>query len=125
MTNKRRPDQTDIEVGRRLRIFRIRKTLSQAVLAGRLGITFQQLQKYEKGENRIVAGRLKRIADILEVPVAAFFPEERAHPTTVRQPPLAPLDTAVSLRLFRAYSSIRESKLQQAITHLVEMIAKN
>jgi DNA-binding Xre family transcriptional regulator len=70
---KRSPDRVDIEVGRRVRTFRLQKEWSQEKLADQLGLTFQQVQKYEKGSNRIGAGRLQRIANILEIPVADFF----------------------------------------------------
>jgi transcriptional regulator with XRE-family HTH domain len=119
---KRSPDRLDIEVGLRLRTFRLQKGLSQEKLGDQLGLTFQQVQKYEKGINRIGAGRLQRIADILEIPVADFF-------TSHKQGGVAPaelfklLDTAAALRLLRAYSRISEPKLQQAIMRLVESIA--
>ena len=70
---KRSPDRVDIEVGRRVRTFRLEKGLSQEQLGDQLGLTFQQVQKYEKGINRIGAGRLQRIANILEIPVGDFF----------------------------------------------------
>ena len=119
---KKRPDPLDIEVGQRVRTFRLQKGLSQQKLGDQLGLTFQQVQKYEKGTNRIGAGRLQRIADILEIPVADFF-------TSQKQGGVAPtelfklLDTAAALRLLRAYSRISEPKLQQAIMRLVESIA--
>jgi transcriptional regulator with XRE-family HTH domain len=119
---KRSPDQVDIEVGRRVRTFRLQKEWSQEKLADQLGLTFQQIQKYEKGANRIGAGRLQRIANILEIPVADFF-------TSHKQGGVAPaelfklLATPAALRLVRAYSRIRETKLQQAIMRLVESIA--
>jgi transcriptional regulator with XRE-family HTH domain len=112
----------DIEVGQRVRTFRLQKGISQEKLGDQLGLTFQQVQKYEKGTNRIGAGRLQRIADVLGVPVADFF-------TSHRQGGVAPaevfklLDTAAALRLVRAYSRINDPKLQQAITRLVESIA--
>ena len=72
----RRSDARDGEVGRRVRTQRLAKGLSQTELGERIGVTFQQVQKYEKGTNRIGAGRLSRIAQALEVPVAYFFPSE-------------------------------------------------
>jgi transcriptional regulator with XRE-family HTH domain len=119
---KRDPDPLDIEVGQRVRTFRLQKGLSQQKLGDRLGLTFQQVQKYEKGTNRIGAGRLQRIADILGVSVSDFF-------TSRRQGGAAPaevfklLGTAAALRLVRAYARIDDPRLQQAITRLVESIA--
>ena len=70
---KRSADRVDIEVGRRVRTFRLEKGLSQEQLGDQLGLTFQQVQEYEKGINRIGAGRLQHIANILEISVGNFF----------------------------------------------------
>lgn len=67
------PHPVDIEVGRRLRVFRHNKGMTQAELADKVGIRFQQIQKYETGANRVSASRLCDIAKVLEVPVASFF----------------------------------------------------
>src|SRR5437588_8826794 len=69
----RRADSRDEEVGRRVRSRRLESRLSQTELADKIGVTFQQVQKYEKGVNRIGAGRLQRIAEALEVPITFFF----------------------------------------------------
>ena len=69
----RRADNRDAEVGRRVRSRRLECRLSQTELADRIGVTFQQVQKYEKGVNRIGAGRLQRISEALEVPISFFF----------------------------------------------------
>src|SRR3989440_5116340 len=69
----RRADSRDAEVGRRVRSRRLECRFSQTELADRIGVTFQQVQKYEKGVNRIGAGRLQRISEALEVPITFFF----------------------------------------------------
>src|SRR3954463_9966038 len=69
----RRADARDAEVGRRVRSRRLECRLSQTELADKVGVTFQQVQKYEKGVNRIGAGRLQRIAEALDVPITFFF----------------------------------------------------
>src|ERR1700710_1028399 len=69
----RRADGRDAEVGRRVRSRRLECRLSQTELADGIGVTFQQVQKYEKGVNRIGAGRLQRISEALEVPISFFF----------------------------------------------------
>ena len=69
----RSADEVDAHVGRRLRRRRTALGISQEQLGHALGLTFQQIQKYEKGQNRIGAGRLYRIASILSVPVQYFF----------------------------------------------------
>src|SRR3954469_12919070 len=69
----RRADLRDAEVGRRVRSRRLECRLSQTQLAEKIGVTFQQVQKYEKGVNRIGAGRLQRIGEALDVPITFFF----------------------------------------------------
>lgn len=69
----KRPSATDVIVGQRIRTFRKAAGMSQTELANQVGITFQQLQKYEKGTNRVGAGRLPHIAKALDVPVTSFF----------------------------------------------------
>lgn len=75
MKTKGTPSKVDIHVGARLRTRRGVMGLSQEALANKVGLTFQQIQKYERGTNRISAGRLYELAQILEVPVSYFFDE--------------------------------------------------
>src|SRR6478736_9583220 len=72
---KRSPDPVDRHVGARIRMRRLMLKLSQPQLGDALGLSFQQLQKYEKGTNRVGASRLQHIASILQVPVSFFFEE--------------------------------------------------
>ncbi|MBB5074007.1 transcriptional regulator with XRE-family HTH domain [Bartonella callosciuri] len=72
MTAKK-PHFNDISVSKKIRFKRTRLGMSQKQLGSQLGITFQQIQKYEKGLNRVGAGRLKEIADILDVPISFFY----------------------------------------------------
>ena len=74
----RKPDPVDIEVGQRIKIQRLAAGLSQTELGESIGVTFQQVQKYEKGANRVGAGRLTQIARCLKIPVNTFF-EGHAH----------------------------------------------
>ncbi|WP_102959589.1 helix-turn-helix domain-containing protein [Mangrovicella endophytica] len=71
--NKKKPNPVDMHVGSRVRLRRTMLGMSQEKLGESLGITFQQIQKYEKGANRVGASRLQRIAEVLSVPVAYFF----------------------------------------------------
>ena len=71
MMTPKKPDPVDVEVGQRIRIQRLQSGLSQTSLAEQLGVTFQQGQKYEKGVNRVGAGRLTKIAKVLGVPVSS------------------------------------------------------
>ena len=76
----KQPNDTDLLAGIRLRLRRDELRLTQSELARRVGMTFQQVQKYENGTNRISAGRLEAISRILEVPVDYFFPEAAPAP---------------------------------------------
>src|SRR5690348_14181537 len=67
------PSETDRAIGRRIRLRRLACRMSQEQFAAALGVTFQQVQKYERGANRISAGRLQAVARVLRVPVAAFY----------------------------------------------------
>ena len=70
---KKAPNPTDKHVGARVRMRRMMLAMSQEKLGDALGLTFQQVQKYEKGTNRIGASRLQQISNILQVPVSFFF----------------------------------------------------
>jgi transcriptional regulator with XRE-family HTH domain len=118
---RKHPDPKDVEVGRRVRAFRLNKGLSQEKLGDELGITFQQVQKYEKGVNRIGAGRLQRISEILGVPVSEFFATSGSEPSAGNLYEL--VDSASALRLLRAYARIPDPQVKQAVTVLVEKIA--
>ena len=90
---KNGPNETDVLVGTRVRIRRVELGLSQTQLANALGVTFQQVQKYEKGTNRIGASRLHAIAGVLRVPVSYFFPaagEGVDHGASTRRSPRPP-----------------------------------
>ena len=123
MTNKR-PEPVDIEVGRRVRTFRLEKGISQEQLGTQLGLTFQQVQKYEKGTNRIGAGRLQHIANILEIPVTEFFASRSAGKTAPTQI-FELLNSAASLRLLRAFARIRKPELREVVVDLVVKIAES
>lgn len=126
----KRPDPVDIEVGHRIRIERLARGLSQTALANQLGVTFQQVQKYEKGVNRVGAGRLTKIADVLGVPVGTFFtgqegietdPHDKANGDAAS--PLKLLTVSGAFRLLRAYADVEDSNLRRSIVDLVEQVA--
>lgn len=121
--SSKQQDPLDIEVGRRVRALRLEKGMSQEKLGNQLALTFQQIQKYENGTNRIGAGRLQRIAQILGVSVSALYPDPVPAGRTSQE--VAELiDTGSTLRLLRAYSRMRSPSLQRALTTLVEEIAE-
>ena len=76
---KRRATAEDVAIGQTLRALRLDRGLSQSQLGEKVGVTFQQMQKYEKGVNRVSAGRLARIATALGVPVTAFYGAAARH----------------------------------------------
>lgn len=86
-TNNRTATSVDEEIGRRIRLRRLDLEMSQENLADKLGVTFQQVQKYEKGVNRVAAATLMRIAKILDLPIAAFFPKETADAKSLADTP--------------------------------------
>ena len=125
----RRADSRDAEVGRRVRSRRLECRLSQTELADRIGVTFQQVQKYEKGVNRIGAGRLQRISEALEVPISFFFddpmkPNEGGNGKQTRSPDFVSdfLTTTDGLALTKAFMLIKDTKLRRSIVRLVQNI---
>jgi transcriptional regulator with XRE-family HTH domain len=133
MIAKKAPNPTDKHVGSRVRMRRMMLSMSQEKLGDALGLTFQQVQKYEKGTNRIGASRLQQIAHILQVPVSFFFEGAPAVTSGVRHDGLseAPspayvsdfLATSDGLALTKAFMRIGDSKLRRRIVDLVEQIA--
>jgi transcriptional regulator with XRE-family HTH domain len=124
----KRPDPVDIEVGHRIRIERLARGLSQTALANQLGVTFQQVQKYEKGVNRVGAGRLTKIAEVLGIEVGTFFGGKDILDTEDKKEggetsPLKLLTVSGAFRLLRAYGDIEDSNLRRAIVDLVEQIS--
>ncbi|MBV9953964.1 MAG: helix-turn-helix transcriptional regulator [Pseudolabrys sp.] len=98
--------------------------VSQSALGDALGVTFQQIQKYEKGTNRISASRLQRIADELKVPVAFFFGAAKQSEAT-DEPILEFLKTTSALHLVQAFTRIGDAKVQSALVRLIDALAKS
>ena len=134
MIAKKTPNPIDKHVGSRVRMRRMMLSMSQEKLGDALGLTFQQVQKYEKGTNRIGASRLQHISNILQVPVAFFFegaPNVQLPGTRHDHVGEAPspayvsdfLATSDGLALTKAFTRIGDSKLRRRIVDLVEQIA--
>ena len=122
----KKPDLIDVEVGQRIRIQRLAAGLSQSELAERIGVTFQQVQKYEKGMNRVGAGRLTQIARVLNVPVNTFFEGRDSIEKVAAQGVESPLSLIThphAFRLLQAYSTLTDGELRRSIVELVERIA--
>ena len=121
---KKAPNPTDKHVGSRVRMRRMMLSMSQQKLADGLGLTFQQVQKYEKGMNRIGSSRLQQLSDILQVPVTFFFGDASgAHESDIDQAPLDDIQQFVTsnegLRLIQAFSRIRSGEMRRCIVSLV------
>lgn len=135
MIAKKAPNPIDKHVGSRVRMRRMMLGMSQEKLGNSLGLTFQQVQKYEKGTNRIGASRLQQIAHILQVPVAFFFEGAPNVGGAARiegmSEALSPayvsdfLATSDGLALTKAFMRIDNSKLRRRIVDLVEQIASS
>jgi transcriptional regulator with XRE-family HTH domain len=123
--SKKSPHPRDIDVGRRIRARRLERGMSQSELGSKLGVTFQQIQKYEKGVNRVGAGRLYQIAEVLSIPVSFFFDgneggkgKENSIDAGFRF-----LETAGAIRIVRAYSKISNHGVRRALVALAERVA--
>jgi transcriptional regulator with XRE-family HTH domain len=122
----RAPDPLDVMVGTRIRIFRTHRGMSQSDLAGKIGVAFQQVQKYEKGINRVGASRLSRIAAVLGVPVGELFEssKESLKEKPVRSTsPFRLLAEPDALRVLKAFSRTSDPRVRRAIARLVESVA--
>jgi transcriptional regulator with XRE-family HTH domain len=125
---KKQPDPVDTHAGARLRMRRNDLGMSQGALANAIGLTFQQVQKYEKGSNRMGSSRLLQVANVLTVPVTFFF---EGGPGRRKLSSKAPSPTYVSefvasedgSSLIRAFTQIRNAKLRRVIVKMVEGIA--
>lgn len=127
---KKKPNPIDTHVGSRIRLRRNMLGLSQEKLGESLGITFQQIQKYEKGTNRVGASRLQAISSVLGVPVAFFFEDA---PGEVAPGGFAEsqatdfvvdfLGSAEGLQLNRAFVKIRDAKVRRKVVDLVKALA--
>lgn len=136
------PDPIDIHVGKRIKLRRTLLHISQEQLAGDVGVTFQQVQKYESGHNRVSASRLYDISRVLNCPIAYFFEDINAETTGGRQMPNArdketiggeeaaaeyeadPIQRTESLELVRAYWRLHSADLRQNVLDLLNNISR-
>ncbi len=125
------PNDVDRQVGSRVRMRRMLIGMSQEKLGDALGLTFQQVQKYEKGTNRISASRLQQIAQVLGVSIDFLYGGDAAKPEPVA-PAFAEMPspgydadllTADSLKLLRAYREIRDRKVRRRLVDLAQALA--
>ncbi len=122
---QRSAGKPDVELGKRIRLRRVEQKISQAELGDTLGVSFQQVQKYEKGVNRVGAARLQQIATVLDVPVTFFYGTGGNDKPQREVESLLFLDSSFSLRLLRAYHKIKDQTVQRQLVSLMESIAAN
>lgn len=124
----KQPNPTDKHVGARVRMRRMMMSMSQEKLGDALGLTFQQVQKYEKGTNRIGASRLQQIAQILGTNVSFFFEGAPSGGNGTAEP--IPdflsefLSTSDGIAIAKAFGQIADAKVRHRIVGLIEQIAE-
>lgn len=119
------PNPVDVHVGKRIRMRRLFLGMNQENLAAQLGVTFQQVQKYEGGANRVSASRLADIARILDVPIPHFFadPSLRGPETSVAGKQRKYMEQSETIELLRFYYGISDDAVRQHFIDLVKAIA--
>jgi len=134
---KKQPNPIDIHVGHRIRQQRNARNMTQQQLSKHIGVTFQQIQKYEKGTNRVSASRLQEISKILNVPVAFFYsnPEEdEAREQAMQNSGFAEVaapftdiacTAAEGNQLMHAFTRIRDPQIRRRIIDLAKALAEN
>ncbi len=121
---KKSPQQTDVVVGHNIRFWRLERKMSQTDLANALGLTFQQIQKYENGANRVGASRLMQIAEALGVAIHVFF-DGAGNQAAETESPIKFVADQQALRLVRAFADIDDATLRRSVVTLVEGIAES
>jgi transcriptional regulator with XRE-family HTH domain len=123
---KEEPHSVDVHVGKTIRIQRLLRKVSQTELGDRVGVTFQQIQKYEKGSNRVSASMLVEIAGALSVDVRTFFDDLTAAAANANDNPAPSEEFVISregVQLNAAFFSIKNEPLRKKILKLVQAIA--
>lgn len=119
--NPRQTLPADARIAERIRLRRLEKRMSQTDLGNALGVSFQQVQKYEKGANRVGAARLEQIAKVLDVDTAFFYDKPDNARKEVES--LLNLDSSFSLRMLRAYAKVKDRQVAHQLVVLMEGIA--
>jgi len=126
------PHPVDVHVGARVRLRRMMLDISQETLGKALGLTFQQVQKYEKGANRIGASRLMELAELLEVPVQFFYDDFGgaigAAPGLAESDPgedfMALVSSPEGVQLCRHFAAIKDPQVKKRVLELVKTISE-
>jgi transcriptional regulator with XRE-family HTH domain len=115
----RNKDPLDEVIGQHIRFYRLRKRMSQSALAKSIGVSFQQVQKYENGTNRVPGTRLIHIARALATPVGAFFGESQTDGISA----VTLAGDRQAFKLIEAFSHIKDERVRLAVLHIVESMA--
>ena len=119
-------DAVDVRVGQRVRAYRLGRGMSQSTLGDKIGVTYQQVQKYEHGVNRIGSGRLKMIATVLGTTVTALFGEdENSRDTAVDRLLTDVLSQPYAMRMLRAFDGVKDPKQRRALVVLLEEMGRD
>lgn len=117
------PHPVDVTVGNRVREMRIRKGLSQQALGEKVGVSFQQIQKYERGTNRMGSSRLVQIADVLDVPVSSFFDGLGKSTAVSETAEEGPLNVKAS-KVARDWQRIGDDRLQTKVAEMMRALSR-
>ncbi|MFX4226380.1 MAG: helix-turn-helix domain-containing protein [Porticoccaceae bacterium] len=120
------PHEVDLFVGERIRFYRVMRGIAQTKLGKDVGVTFQQMQKYERGDNRVSCSRLHQISTVLGVPIGAFFPSEGGEGQDGLQQ-LEQSKVAIdrkTLNLVRFYGNIEDEGTRDRIYELLKELSK-
>ena len=120
---RRASKSRDHDIGELIRTQRVARGVSQEVLGQSIGVTAQQIQKYENGTNRVAAGRLHRLAEVLDVPIAAFFSGDE-HATSDKTLSIDDLKTEGATRLLQCYVKIGNSDARKALVAIATWLAE-
>jgi transcriptional regulator with XRE-family HTH domain len=122
------PNPIDIHVGKRIRMRRLLLGMNQETLASGLGLTFQQVQKYEGGANRVSASRLSAVAEILGVPISYFFgdlPATNVEVSAEENVRRERLERSVTIELVRLYYAIPDPTVRRQFLEMVKAVAQS
>ncbi|PDT43933.1 transcriptional regulator [Sinorhizobium fredii] len=127
---RRRPDPIDAHVGQKIRMQRLLLHMSQTELAKALGVTYQQVQKYENGRTRVSASRLQAIANVLEVPLTFFFESSASDHSDgaglgAGRSMVEFVSSPMGLALNRAFSRIADVRVRRSFLGLVQRLAED
>jgi transcriptional regulator with XRE-family HTH domain len=118
-------DPFDVRVGQRIRAYRLHRGLSQSALGDKIGVSFQQIQKYERGINRIGIGRLKKIATVFDTSITALLGEDDNSGAAAIDSMLTEvLLRPYAMRMVWAFDAIDDANQRHALVHFVETIKR-